>query len=291
MENKNIKIWEPNKEKREAYKEAVNFILENETVFFMNDVAAYMPFSRRKFFYMFPIGSPENEEIKRLLGRNRLRAKMSMRGKMYEMNSPTTMIALYRLIGDKGERTRLSASRPMCSEPDDVDDVVEEEEINEDGMIDLQKYVKDVKQTLKKIDRYSPALDFEIEAMAAAWATLQSANRTISRLTSTLVKEETSQGVKMVQHPAYALQMKALDNMATHAKLLGLDFENAPDMATEGPLVSLTKEMISYTKAQSGHMSVDKSERKKGKNSTEKCRNRMVKGENGTKRAKNDTKK
>lgn len=248
MENdeKKIKLFEESKK-----------LIEAKNLFFFQDVIAYLPVSCSTFYDYFPEGSDEHTELKRLLEQNKIEVKVGLRKQMYQIGNPTAMLALYKLIATPEEREALMKNVPDRKKAK-VDSV-------NNTQINVNVYTDIVTQMLKTTNRYSPAMMPEVEALASAMATLNSANKVIDNLTVPFVEETTTQGTKVVIHPAYTLQKSALESVSKHSKLLGLDYENMPNVSTEGPLERLTKEMIDITKPSQGHISVSVKKKKQSK--------------------------
>ena len=247
------------KEKKKAmyFKYAKEYITANTDVWFKSEVATSLGMRSEKTLYnWFPVGSAEYEEITILLAKNRLASKRAIKQFMMATQSPAALVHLYKLLADDEERIRLyNNGQPLEKR-------LENELIKEDtenvSKVNFDKYSEVIRKMLKDANRYSPVLEMEITAMASAWTTLDAANKQISKLDTPLLNEITTQGEKVVLHPAFTLQQRALDSMSHHAKLLGIDYENAPTAAAEGPLASLTKKLINTVKPAQGHMSVAK---------------------------------
>lgn len=110
--------------------------------------------------------------------------------------------------------------------------------------IEIDEVRQRIVMTLKSVNRYSIAMEPTIAALASGMATLESVNRIIAALPSPFLMEVSTQGSKTVLHPAFKLQQSAMDAVAKNSKLLGLDYENAPETAEEGPLTNLTRNLI-----------------------------------------------
>jgi hypothetical protein len=76
--------------------------------FFIEDVIAYVPCGRSKFYELFPAGSDEMDSIKELIEENRIRTKTAIRAKLFKSDKSAELIALYKLIATDVERKALS---------------------------------------------------------------------------------------------------------------------------------------------------------------------------------------
>lgn len=76
----------------------------------MEDVITLLPCSKSTFYDFFPIESNKLNYIKKELNNNKVEIKAGLRKKMYDSNSPSDRIALYKLIGTEEEAHRLNGS-------------------------------------------------------------------------------------------------------------------------------------------------------------------------------------
>lgn len=91
---------------KDLEKRAIKAIEENN-LFFISDVATYLPCSRSTFYNL---GMDKLDSIKELLENNRVRTKSSMRSKWYKSQNATLQIALMKLIATDDERRWLTQS-------------------------------------------------------------------------------------------------------------------------------------------------------------------------------------
>lgn len=91
----------------DLYKQAIEAIKSNN-LFFLADVYAYLGISHDTFYKHFPLESEKMESIKEAINKNKARTKISIRSKLHGSNSPTGLLALYKLICTDDERKALS---------------------------------------------------------------------------------------------------------------------------------------------------------------------------------------
>ena len=89
------------------YQQAQTAITENN-LFFIEDVVAFIPCSKPTFYEHFPIDSNELNNLKDLLGKNKIRTKAAIRAKLYKSPKASELLALYRLICTPEERKMLN---------------------------------------------------------------------------------------------------------------------------------------------------------------------------------------
>jgi predicted DNA-binding transcriptional regulator AlpA len=85
--------------------------IDKHKLFFIEDVAAFLPCSRSTFYEHFSDKSDDRKEIDELLERNRIEVKTSMRSKWYKSEAPALQLSLYKLIATTDERNALSMSK------------------------------------------------------------------------------------------------------------------------------------------------------------------------------------
>jgi hypothetical protein len=91
----------------ELYKQALQEIEEN-TLFFVSDVVAYLGIAESTFYEHFPPDSEKSKAIKEKLNKNAMRTKVSIRSKLHQSKSPTGLLALYKLLATNDERKALA---------------------------------------------------------------------------------------------------------------------------------------------------------------------------------------
>jgi hypothetical protein len=96
-------------DKNKIFEQAKEMIVKHK-LFFVEDIVAFLPISKKTFYEYYPVESNESNELKELLETNRTELKVSMRSKWYKSNSPALQMALMKLIGNQEELRRLSMS-------------------------------------------------------------------------------------------------------------------------------------------------------------------------------------
>lgn len=213
-------------------------IIDANKIFFMKDVPAFIPCSRNTFNKYIPLDSKEREELDELINNNRIIMKAKIRNMLFKEGSPTSLIAFYKMIATDEERNALSKTGSFTSNADS-------NQVNISFSIKyaISKHTKEITKTLQISSKYNSALDFEIKALASALASLDYANKVLSKLDSPFIVEHTSQGDKIAPHPIMLLRQKSMENIATHSKILGLDTKSISGEIENDPLVELTKQL------------------------------------------------
>lgn len=93
--------------KTEIFETAKKKIGEHK-LFFVEDIVAFLPISKKTFYEYFPVESDECNELKELLNQNKTELKVSMRSKWYKSNAPALQMALMKLICTEEERKKLA---------------------------------------------------------------------------------------------------------------------------------------------------------------------------------------
>jgi hypothetical protein len=91
------------------YKQAVKAIEENN-LFFIEDIVAFIPCSKPTFYEHFPVDSNELNSLKDLLDENKIKTKSEIRGKLGKSEKAAELLALYRLIATPEEHQKLNQS-------------------------------------------------------------------------------------------------------------------------------------------------------------------------------------
>ena len=91
------------------YESAVKHIEENN-LYFIEDVIAYLGISKPTFYEHFKVDSNELNYLKEILIKNRSSAKVKMRKNWLVSDNATLQIGLYKLIGSEEERRKLNSS-------------------------------------------------------------------------------------------------------------------------------------------------------------------------------------
>ena len=93
--------------KEDLYNRTIDLIRRNKH-FFIEDVVAYLGIAKPTFYKHFPLESNEMNAIKEALEKNKIDIKTSIRSKLYDSTSPTSLLALFKLVCSDDERKRLS---------------------------------------------------------------------------------------------------------------------------------------------------------------------------------------
>ena len=126
---------------REAIFEKCKEVIEQNRLFFIEDVIAFLPISKPTFYVYFPMDSYELNTLKEMINKNKVLTKTEMRSRWYQSENPTLQIALYKTICSDDERKMLSTNhtdittngKPI-TRPNIIfgdDDEIEDEEVNE----------------------------------------------------------------------------------------------------------------------------------------------------------------
>lgn len=93
---------------REEIFEQAKTATEENNLFFVDDIIAYLPCSKSTFYEYYPDGSDELDELKAILEKNRVSLKVSMRKKWQDNPAPALQMALMKLIASPEELKKLS---------------------------------------------------------------------------------------------------------------------------------------------------------------------------------------
>ena len=96
-------------DKEKLYNQALKAIEENN-LFFIEDVIALLPCSKPTFYDHFPVNSNEFNTQKAMLEQNKVNIKLKMRKKWLESENATLQMGLMKLITTDEERKRLATS-------------------------------------------------------------------------------------------------------------------------------------------------------------------------------------
>lgn len=94
-------------DKQDIFEKAKNAIQENE-LFFIEDVIAFIPCGKSYFYDTFLVDSDEMHTLKELLEANKVNKKVEIRKKLYKSDKAAELLALYRLICTKEEHQLLN---------------------------------------------------------------------------------------------------------------------------------------------------------------------------------------
>lgn len=96
-------------DQKKIYKQAEEAIQQNN-LFFIEDVVAWLPISKPTFYEFFPPESNEFNTLKGLMEDNKIKTKSSIRAKLFRGEKAAELLALYRLICTTDERRMLNQS-------------------------------------------------------------------------------------------------------------------------------------------------------------------------------------
>lgn len=94
-------------DKVEIFNQAKRVTQENN-LFFVDDIIAYLPCSKSTFYEFYPDGSDELDELKRILESNRVTLKVGMRKKWNDSDNATLQLSLMKLVCTDDERKKLA---------------------------------------------------------------------------------------------------------------------------------------------------------------------------------------
>ena len=94
-------------DRKKIFEQAKEVIVKHK-LFFIEDIVAFLPISKKTFYEYFPIDSNECNELKGLMETQRTELKVKMRSKWYQSNAPALQMALMKLIASPEELKRLS---------------------------------------------------------------------------------------------------------------------------------------------------------------------------------------
>ena len=94
-------------DKSKIYEQAKEVTVKNK-LFFIEDIVAFLPITKKTFYEYFPLESDESNELKELLQINKTELKVGLRKKWYGSDNATLQMALMKLICSDEERKMLS---------------------------------------------------------------------------------------------------------------------------------------------------------------------------------------
>jgi hypothetical protein len=94
-------------DRNKIFEQAKEVIVKHK-LFFIEDIVAFLPISKKTFYEYFPIDSNECNDLKGLMETQRTELKVKMRSKWYQSNAPALQMALMKLIASPEELKRLS---------------------------------------------------------------------------------------------------------------------------------------------------------------------------------------
>lgn len=94
-------------DKRKIFEQAKEAI-EKNNLFFIEDIVAFLPITKKTYYEYFSLESDESNELKEMLELNKIKTKSSIRAKLYKGEKAAELLALYRLICTNEERQMLN---------------------------------------------------------------------------------------------------------------------------------------------------------------------------------------
>ena len=94
-------------DKGKIFEQAKEAIQKNN-LFFIEDIVAFLPISKKTYYEYFPLESDESNELKEMLELNKIKTKSAIRAKLYKGEKAAELLALYRLICTNEERQMLN---------------------------------------------------------------------------------------------------------------------------------------------------------------------------------------
>jgi hypothetical protein len=94
-------------DKKKIYEQAVKATEENN-LFFIEDIVAFIPCNKDTFYRFYPVGSDEYDNLKAMLEINKVKTKSAIRAKLFKSQKASELLALYRLICSKEEHQLLN---------------------------------------------------------------------------------------------------------------------------------------------------------------------------------------
>jgi hypothetical protein len=104
------------------YNQAIKAIEENN-LFFIEDVIALLPCSKPTFYDHFPVNSNEFNTLKEMIEENKVSVKLKMRKKWLDSDNATLQMGLMKLITTDEERKRLATSYMETKQKHEVADL------------------------------------------------------------------------------------------------------------------------------------------------------------------------
>lgn len=117
------------------YEQAIKAIEENN-LFFVDDIIAFVPCSRATFYDHFSVNSDKLNNLKELIEENKINQKVKMRKKWSDSDNATLQMGLMKLITTDEERKRLATS---YMETNQKHTTVDLSELSTDDIVNLLK--------------------------------------------------------------------------------------------------------------------------------------------------------
>jgi hypothetical protein len=104
------------------YNQAIKAIEENN-LFFIEDVIALLPCDKTTFYRHFDVKSNEYNTLKEMIEANKVSVKLKMRKKWLDSDNATLQMGLMKLITTDEERKRLATSYMETKQKHEVADL------------------------------------------------------------------------------------------------------------------------------------------------------------------------
>jgi len=97
-------------EENDIFRKSIKAV-ENNNLYFIDEIIAYLPCGKTTFYTLFPADSDKMNAIKETLDVNRVNTKVGMRKKWYDSDNATLQVALMKLISSEEEAHRLNGTK------------------------------------------------------------------------------------------------------------------------------------------------------------------------------------
>lgn len=96
----------------------LDIIKSNPDIIYFHEIFNKLPIVKRTYYKYVKESDPEHKLILEALDDNKMNMKAEIRKKLLNINNPTGLIALYKIIGDKDDREALANNpKPKQEEP------------------------------------------------------------------------------------------------------------------------------------------------------------------------------
>lgn len=96
----------------------LDIIKRNPDIIYFHEIFNKLPIVKRTYYKYLKESDPEHQLILEALNDNKMNMKAEIRKKLLNINNPTGLIALYKIIGDKDDREALANNpKPKQEEP------------------------------------------------------------------------------------------------------------------------------------------------------------------------------
>lgn len=124
------------------FAQAIDEIKDQDDLVFIEDVCVNLAISKPTFYDWWPTHSEEYAEIFQGLERNKIQLKRKIRQQLSKSDKAGELLALYKLIGTREDREKLSTHR--------IDHGIIGDQIPEEKTIDLKKLSDETLEELFK---------------------------------------------------------------------------------------------------------------------------------------------